>query len=60
MKRIPQVKRRASGRSDCFDACIAHQKLPLAHRKVTRTTNLLEWLFGEERRRTKTIPHALW
>ena len=41
-----------------FDACIAHQRLPLAHRKVTRTTNLLERLFGEERRRTKTIPHA--
>jgi transposase-like protein len=43
---------------DDFEACIAHQKLPLAHRKVTRSTNLLERLFGEERRRTKTIPHA--
>jgi len=28
------------------------------HRRVTRTTNLLERLFGEERRRTKVIPHA--
>ena len=43
---------------DDFAACIAHLKLPLAHRKATRTTNLLERLFGEERRRTKIIPHA--
>ena len=43
---------------DDFDACIAHLALPIAHRRVTRTTNLLERLFGEERRRTKTIPHA--
>lgn len=43
---------------DDFEACIAHLKLPLAHRKAARTTNLLERLFGEERRRTKTIPHA--
>lgn len=43
---------------DDFEACIAHLKLPVAHRRVTRTTNLLERLFGEERRRTKVIPHA--
>ena len=43
---------------DDFEACIAHLKLPVAHRRVTRTTNLLERLFGEERRRTKIIPHA--
>lgn len=43
---------------DDFAACTAHLRLPLAHRKPTRTTNLLERLFGEERRRTKTIPHA--
>jgi putative transposase len=43
---------------DDFDACIAHLRLPIAHRRVTRTTNLLERLFGEERRRTKVIPHA--
>ena len=46
----------------CFDddfvACIAHLVFPLAHRRVIRTTNLLERLFGEERRRTKVIPHA--
>ena len=32
--------------------------LSLAHRRAIRTTNLLERLFGEERRRTKVIPHA--
>lgn len=41
---------------DDFEACIAHWRLPIAHRKAIRTTNLLERLFGEERRRTKTIP----
>jgi putative transposase len=43
---------------DDFEACIAHLKFPLAHRRAIRTTNLLERLFGEERRRTKIIPHA--
>jgi putative transposase len=43
---------------DDFAACIAQLKLPLTHRKATRTTNLLERLFGEERRRSKVIPHA--
>jgi putative transposase len=44
---------------DDFEACIAYLKFPLAHRRAIRTTNLLERLFGEERRRTKVIPHAL-
>jgi putative transposase len=43
---------------DDFDACIAHLRFPLRHRRVVRTTNLLERLFLEERRRTKIIPHA--
>ena len=43
---------------DDFEACIAHLRLPIAHRRMIRTTNLLERLFGEERRRTKVIPHA--
>lgn len=43
---------------DDFPACIAHLQLPMGHRRATRTTNLLERLFGEERRRTKIIPHA--
>ncbi|HXR90748.1 MAG TPA: transposase, partial [Steroidobacteraceae bacterium] len=43
---------------DDFEACITQLKFPLAHRRAIRTTNLLERLFGEERRRTKVIPHA--
>ena len=43
---------------DDFEACIAHLRFPLRHRKGVRTTNLLERLFLEERRRTKVIPHA--
>jgi putative transposase len=43
---------------DDFEACIAHLRFPLGHRRVIRTTNLLKRLFGEERRRTKVIPHA--
>jgi putative transposase len=43
---------------DDFEACTAHLRFPLAHRRAIRTTNLLERLFGEERRRTKVIPHA--
>src|SRR4051812_42930771 len=38
---------------DDFEACIAHLRLPVTHRRSTRTTNLLERLFGEERRRLK-------
>lgn len=29
-----------------FDGCVAHLRLPITHRKATRTTNLLETLFG--------------
>ncbi|MFO7581994.1 IS256 family transposase [Guyparkeria sp.] len=36
-----------------FDACTAHLRCPPAHRKVIRTTNLLERLFLEERRRSR-------
>ena len=43
---------------DDFEACIAHLRFPLRHRRIIRTTNLLERLFLEERRRTKIIPHA--
>jgi transposase-like protein len=41
-----------------FEACIAHLRFPLNHRRAIRTTNLLERLFEEERRRTKVLPHA--
>jgi putative transposase len=41
---------------DDFEACIAHLRFPLAHRRSIRTTNLLERLFGEERRRPLSRP----
>jgi putative transposase len=43
---------------DDLDACIGHLRPSVAHRRLRRTTNVLERLFCEERRRTKTIPHA--
>ena len=43
---------------DDFEACIAHLRMPIAHRRAIRTTNLLERLFIEERRRLKIIPNA--
>jgi transposase-like protein len=41
---------------DDFDACIAHLHTPPAHHRTIRTSNLLERLFGEERRRMKIVP----
>lgn len=38
-----------------FEASIAHLHCPPSHRRSIRTTNLLERLFGEERRRMKPI-----
>ena len=43
---------------DDFEACIAHLRFPVTHRPAIRTTNLLERLFVEERRRLKIIPNA--
>jgi putative transposase len=43
---------------DDFEACVAHLRMPVGHRRVIRTTNLLERLFLEERRRLKIIPNA--
>ena len=43
---------------DDFEACIAHLRMPVTHRRAIRTTNLLARLFGEERRRLKIIPNA--
>ena len=39
-----------------LEACLVHLKLPWEHRKRIRTTNLLERLFGEGKRRTRVIP----
>jgi transposase-like protein len=44
--------------TDDFEACIAHLRMPVTHRRAIRTTNLLERLFVEERRRLKIIPNA--
>ena len=41
-----------------FEACVAHLAFPVTHRKAIRSTNLLERLFEENRRRTKVLPHA--
>jgi len=38
------------------EECLAALKFPFAHRIQIRTTNLLERLFGEGKRRTKIIP----
>ncbi len=43
---------------DDFEAAIAHLRMPVTHRRAVRTTNLLERLFVEERRRLKIIPNA--
>lgn len=39
-----------------LEASLAHLRLPAAHRKHVRTTNLVERSFEEERRRAKVIP----
>ncbi len=39
-----------------FETCIQHMALPAGHHKRIMTTNLLERAFGEQKRRTKTIP----
>lgn len=43
---------------DDFEAAIAHLRMPITHRRAIRTTNLLERLFVEERRRLKIIPNV--
>lgn len=42
-----------------LEASLAHLRLPPIHRRVVRTTNLIERAFGEERRRTKVIPRFM-
>jgi putative transposase len=39
-----------------IEECLTALKFPLLHRRQIRTTNLLERLFGEGKRRTKVIP----
>ena len=42
--------------ADDLEACWAYLRCPAAHHRYIRTTNLLERAFGEQKRRTKTIP----
>ena len=42
--------------ADDLEASLAHLRVPVAHRKFVRTTNLIERAFEEEQRRTKVIP----
>ncbi|MGH9783228.1 MAG: transposase [Terriglobia bacterium] len=39
------------------EACIAHLQVPPNHRRSVRTTNLLERMFVEERRRVRATGH---
>jgi hypothetical protein len=41
-----------------FEACIAHLRFSVAHRRAIRITNLLGRLFVEERRHLKIISNA--
>jgi putative transposase len=42
---------------ETLEACLQVLKLPREHHKRLRTANLLERTFGENKRRTKVIPH---
>jgi putative transposase len=53
-KKFPEAMRILS---KDLESCLTALRVPLKHRRVVRTTNLLERLFGENRRRTKVIPH---
>jgi transposase-like protein len=41
---------------DDLEASLTHLRFPISHRRSIRTTNSIERLFGEQRRRTKVIP----
>jgi transposase-like protein len=42
--------------SDDLEASLTHLRVPVNHRKRIRTSNAIERLFGEQKRRTKVIP----
>jgi len=44
---------------DDAEASLNHLEIPHRHQQYVHTSNLAEWAFVEERRRTKVIPH-LW
>ena len=57
---VERFERQAPAAVRCFqedfEACIAQLQVPVSHRRVVRTTNLLERLFEEGRRRSKVAP----
>ena len=57
---VERFERQAPAALRCFqedfEACIAQLQVPVSHRRVVRTTNLLERLFEEGRRRSKVAP----
>jgi putative transposase len=57
---IAQYQERFPAAMKCLEQdleeCLTALKLPVTHRRQTRTTNLLERLFGEGKRRSKVIP----
>ena len=42
--------------TDDLSSCLVQLKFPMTHRRIIRTTNLIERAFVEEKRRTKIIP----
>jgi transposase-like protein len=48
--------RAVSSFEDDLEASLTHLRFPLNHRRGIRTSNSIERLFGEQRRRTKVIP----
>jgi transposase-like protein len=52
-----EVVARFKSRFPAAMACLQCMKLPAEHQKKIRTTNLLERLFKENRRRIKVMPH---
>jgi hypothetical protein len=53
-----RLRRPAAERACLLRGCVAHLQLPVTHRRFIRTTDLLERLFVDERRRLKTIPNG--
>ena len=57
---ITRFGHRYSSAMECLEEdleeCLTYLKFPEAHHKAIRTTNLLERMFVEGRRRTKVIP----
>lgn len=51
-----QYPRAISAFQDDLAACLTHLRFPIVHRRSIRTSNSLERLFGEQKRRTKVIP----